>query len=393
MKKLLTNTLEVTAVAKKKKAASQPRASQKTKPADSAEDEPVAKNAEDASLYDSEAQDQEVEDIDPLDEEDNDDLLLVDNSLDFSDDSEDDDESSSAYPPAPVFLSKDSGRVGDSLTLYLREISRFPMLTPEEEHDLAHKVKEGDSDAAFRLVSSHLRLVVKIAMGFQRRWMQNVLDLIQEGNVGLMRATYKFDPDKGIKFSYYAAFWVRAYILKFIMDNWRLVKIGTTQSQRKLFYNLNKERQRLIAQGFEPSAPALAERLNVNESQVEEMSQRLEGFDVSLDAPLNEEAGGATRLDMLPSSWLETEETLAGEELAVVLRQHVQELTRHLSEKELDILHSRLLSDDPVTLREIGAKYNITRERVRQIETRLLQKLKAHLTNKIKDFSEDWLDE
>lgn len=393
MKKLLTNTLEVTAVAKKKKAASQPRASQKTKPADSAEDEPVAKNAEDASLYDSEAQDQEVEDIDPLDEEDNDDLLLVDNSLDFSDDSEDDDESSSAYPPAPVFLSKDSGRVGDSLTLYLREISRFPMLTPEEEHDLAHKVKEGDSDAAFRLVSSHLRLVVKIAMGFQRRWMQNVLDLIQEGNVGLMRATYKFDPDKGIKFSYYAAFWVRAYILKFIMDNWRLVKIGTTQSQRKLFYNLNKERQRLIAQGFEPSAPALAERLNVNESQVEEMSQRLEGFDVSLDAPLNEEAGGATRLDMLPSSWQETEEALAGEELAVVLREHVQELTRHLSEKELDILHSRLLSDDPVTLREIGAKYNITRERVRQIETRLLQKLKAHLTNKIKDFSEDWLDE
>ena len=393
MKKLLTNTLEVTAVAKKKKAASQPRASQKTKPADSAEDEPVAKNAEDASLYDSEAQDQEVEDIDPLDEEDNDDLLLVDNSLDFSDDSEDDDESSSAYPPAPVFLSKDSGRVGDSLTLYLREISRFPMLTPEEEHDLAHKVKEGDSDAAFRLVSSHLRLVVKIAMGFQRRWMQNVLDLIQEGNVGLMRATYKFDPDKGIKFSYYAAFWVRAYILKFIMDNWRLVKIGTTQSQRKLFYNLNKERQRLIAQGFEPSAPALAERLNVNESQVEEMSQRLEGFDVSLDAPLNEEAGGATRLDMLPSSWQETEEALAGEELAVVLREHVQELTRHLSEKELDILHSRLLSDDPVTLREIGAKYNITRERVRQIETRLLQKLKTHLTNKIKDFSEDWLDE
>ncbi len=388
MNKLFTDTLEINAAAKKKKTSSQPSAGQKAKPADPAEEEHRAEKADDAP----DAQDHEAEDIEPLDEEDSDDLLLVDHSLDFSDDSEED-ESPSAYPPAPVFLGKESSRVGDSLTLYLREISRFPMLTPEEEHDLAHKVKEGDSDAAFRLVSSHLRLVVKIAMGFQRRWMQNVLDLIQEGNVGLMRATYKFDPDKGIKFSYYAAFWVRAYILKFIMDNWRLVKIGTTQSQRKLFYNLNKERQRLIAQGFEPSVPALAERLNVNESQVEEMAQRLEGFDVSLDAPLNEEAGGATRLDMLPSSWQETEETLAGEELAVVLRQHVQELTRHLSEKELDILHSRLLSDDPVTLREIGAKYNITRERVRQIETRLLQKLKAHLTNKIKDFSEDWLDE
>lgn len=336
--------------------------------------------------------DHDADDIEILDAQDDDNLLLADAELDFS---QDDDVGAAEVveTAALVPASRSTGRAADSLTLYLREISRFPMLTPEEEYDLAHRVKEGDSDAAFRLVSSHLRLVVKIAMGFQRRWMQNVLDLIQEGNVGLMRATHKFDPDKGIKFSYYAAFWVRAYILKFIMDNWRLVKIGTTQSQRKLFYNLNKERQRLIAQGFEPDTPALAARLNVNEAQVEEMSQRLEGFDVSLDAPLNEEAGGATRLDMLPSSGQETEETLADEELAAVLREHVKSLTRHLSEKELDILTNRLLSDDPVTLREIGAKYNITRERVRQIETRLLQKLKTHLTSEIKDFSEDWLDE
>ena len=331
--------------------------------------------------------------IEILDAEEDDDALLADAELDFSQDDNPDIEEEIAGTAALVPAGRAPSRAGDSLTLYLREISRFPMLTPEEEYELAHKVKEGDSDAAFRLVSSHLRLVVKIAMGFQRRWMQNVLDLIQEGNVGLMRATHKFDPDKGIKFSYYAAFWVRAYILKFIMDNWRLVKIGTTQSQRKLFYNLNKERQRLIAQGFEPDTPALAARLNVNEAQVEEMSQRLEGFDVSLDAPLNEEAGGATRLDMLPSSGQETEEVLADEELAAVLREHVQRLTRHLSEKELDILNNRLLSDDPVTLREIGAKYNITRERVRQIETRLLQKLKTHLTSEIKDFSADWLDE
>ena len=369
--------------------------SSKTKAAAENQDHDAASeniDEEDGEANPAEDVDNDTDDIEILDAQDDDSLLLADAELDFS---QDDDAGAVEIveTAALVPASRATGRAGDSLTLYLREISRFPMLTPEEEYDLAHRVKEGDSDAAFRLVSSHLRLVVKIAMGFQRRWMQNVLDLIQEGNVGLMRATHKFDPDKGIKFSYYAAFWVRAYILKFIMDNWRLVKIGTTQSQRKLFYNLNKERQRLIAQGFEPDIPALAARLNVNEAQVEEMSQRLEGFDVSLDAPLNEEAGGATRLDMLPSSGQETEETLADEELASVLREHVQTLTRHLSEKELDILTNRLLSDDPVTLREIGAKYNITRERVRQIETRLLQKLKTHLTNEIKDFSEDWLDE
>ena len=157
----------------------------------------------------------------------------------------------------------------DSLQLYLREVSRFPLLKPEEEHDLALRVRDAnDPDAAFRLVSSHLRLVVRIAMDFQRRWMQNVLDLVQEGNVGLMRAVNKFDPDKGIKFSYYASFWIKAYILKFIMDNWRMVKIGTTQVQRKLFYNLNRERQKLIAQGFDPDAAMLSERLGVSVEQI-----------------------------------------------------------------------------------------------------------------------------
>ena len=374
---------KVTASAAKKKNAAAKTSERKLSPDAETDDA-----SEDADVVDDVENESEIE---LLDAEDDDGTLLADAELDFSHDHEDGDEAIETAALVPT--GRAPSRAGDSLTLYLREISRFPMLTPEEEYELAHKVKEGDSDAAFRLVSSHLRLVVKIAMGFQRRWMQNVLDLIQEGNVGLMRATHKFDPDKGIKFSYYAAFWVRAYILKFIMDNWRLVKIGTTQSQRKLFYNLNKERQRLIAQGFEPDTPALAARLNVNEAQVEEMSQRLEGFDVSLDAPLNEEAGGATRLDMLPSSGQETEEVLADEELASVLREHVQKLTRQLSEKELDILNNRLLSDDPVTLREIGAKYNITRERVRQIETRLLQKLKTHLTSEIKDFSPSWLDE
>ncbi|BBD07869.1 sigma-70 family RNA polymerase sigma factor [Desulfovibrio ferrophilus] len=280
----------------------------------------------------------------------------------------------------------------DPLQMYLREIGKFSMLKPEEEFELARRVRdEGDSDAAFRLVSSHLRLVVKIAMDFQRRWMQNVLDLIQEGNVGLMRAVQKFDPDKGIKFSYYAAFWIKAYILKFIMDNWRLVKIGTTQAQRKLFYNLNKERQRLQNLGFDPNSATLAENLGVSEDVVIEMDQRLSRQDMSLNLPLGEE-GGATRMDFLPALQPGVEDTLAQDEIAETLHGHLKSIAPHLNEKELDILELRLLSDSPVTLREIGEKYGVTRERVRQIEARLLQKLKKHLTDQIQDFSQDWIN-
>ena len=280
----------------------------------------------------------------------------------------------------------------DSLPVGLREEGGVSMLKPDEEFELARRVQRtGDSDAAFRLVSSHLRLVVKIAMDFQRRWMQNVLDLIQEGNVGLMRAVNKFDPDKGIKFSYYAAFWIRAYILKFIMDNWRMVKIGTTQAQRKLFYNLNRERQKLIADGFDPDAATLAERLGVGEEQIVEMQQRLDASDMSLDATVGDESGNATRMDFLTALGPGIEEKLAGMEIARLLQYKLRDILPSLSEKEAYILEHRLLTDDPVTLREIGERYNVTRERVRQLEARLLQKLKTHLSNDIEDFSEDWI--
>ncbi|WP_294513691.1 RNA polymerase sigma factor RpoD/SigA [uncultured Bilophila sp.] len=293
-------------------------------------------------------------------------------------------------PAQPHLPSLSSSK--DSLHLYLREVGRFPMLKPDEEFELARRVqKTGDSDAAFRLVSSHLRLVVKIAMDFQRRWMQNVLDLIQEGNVGLMRAVNKFDPDKGIKFSYYAAFWIRAYILKFIMDNWRMVKIGTTQAQRKLFYNLNRERQKLIAEGFDPDAAVLAERLGVGEDQIVEMQQRLDASDMSLDATVGDDSGNATRMDFLPALGPGIEERIAGQEIASLLQDKLRDILPSLSEKEAYILEHRLLTDDPVTLREIGERYNVTRERVRQLEARLLQKLKNHLSSDIEDFSEDWI--
>ena len=295
--------------------------------------------------------------------------------------------------PAPATHTLPSPHTKDNLQIYLREVSRFPLLKPEEELELARRVRDyNDTDAAFRIISSHLRLVVKIAMEFQRRWMQNVLDLIQEGNVGLLRAINKFDPDKGIKFSYYATFWIKAYILKFIMDNWRMVKIGTTQAQRKLFYNLNKERQKLISQGFDPDAVLLSERLGVTEDQVLEMQQRLDASDISLDLPVGDEQGSATRLDFLPALGPGIEDDYSTSEIAELVRGGLKEIIPTLSEKETYILEHRLLTDDPVTLREIGERYNVTRERIRQLEARLLSKLRVQMGEEIKDFSEEWIN-
>jgi len=323
--------------------------------------------------------------------------------LDFEDETSEDAHGDAALPSTrdvtgtpgalAVYTRHSPDHARDSLHLYLREINRFPMLQPDEEAELARRVRDtGDPGAAFRLVSSHLRLVVRIAMDFQRRWMQNVLDLVQEGNVGLVRAVSKFDPEKGIKFSYYATFWIKAYILKFIMDNWRLVKIGTTQTQRKLFYNLNKERQQLVAQGYDPDANMLAARLNVTPEQIVEMEQRLDSSDMSLDAPISDDgSGGATRVDYLPALGPGIEETLSNSQISHMVRERLESLSPDLNEKEQYILRQRLLSEDPVTLREIGDKFSITRERVRQIEARLLQKVRDHLFKNIKDFSQDWI--
>ena len=189
-------------------------------------------------------------------------------------------------------LSSDTALVKyDPLQRYLAEISKYNLLTREQEIELGKKVQEeGDSESAYIMVTANLRLVVKIALEFQRVWMQNLLDLIQEGNIGLMQAVQKFDPYKNVKFSYYASFWIKAYILKFIMDNWRLVKIGTTQGQRKLFFKLKKEKQKLIDQGFDPKPKLLSERLGVSEREIIDMDQRLDGWDVSLDAPLKDDS-------------------------------------------------------------------------------------------------------
>lgn len=323
----------------------------------------------------------ENEDTDPFDDEDA-------YQQPDSEDIQDSQELALASPTLPAFV---PGK--DSLHIYLNEVGRFPILQPDEEFELARQVRDtNDNHAAFRLISSHLRLVVKIAMDFQRRWMQNVLDLIQEGNVGLMHAVHKFDPDKGIKFSYYAGFWIRAYILKFIMDNWRMVKIGTTQAQRKLFYNLNKERQKLLAEGYDPDARTLAERLHVEEEEIVEMQQRLDASDMSLDIHVGDDSGSATRLDFVPALGPGVEENVATGEMATILRDHLEEIKTSLSEKERYILENRLLSDEPITLRAIGERYHVTRERVRQLEARLLQKLRDYLRSKVKDFSAEWIN-
>ena len=275
-----------------------------------------------------------------------------------------------------------------ALHRYLQEISQYELLSREETEELAARFQEtGDPDAAYRLVSANLRLVVKVAMDFQKYWMQNFMDLIQEGNVGLVQATKKFDPYRGVKFSYYAAYWIRAYILKFIMDNWRLVKIGTTQAQRKLFFGLNKERKLLEAQGFKPEIKLLAERLNVKETEVIEMSQRMDNWDVSLEAPVRSDSEDQQK-NFLPHGGPGIEDIVAGQEIRDRLGETLAGMRDKLNEKEQVILQSRLLSDEPLTLQTIAEQFGISRERVRQIEANLLKKLKKQLEKDMPDIQD-----
>ena len=273
----------------------------------------------------------------------------------------------------------------DPFRMYLDEVKRYPLLSREEERDLAIRYREKDDlDAAYKLITANLRLVVKIAMDFQRYWMQNLMDLIQEGNVGLMQAVKKFDPYRGYKFSYYASFWIKAYIIKFIMDNWKLVKIGTTQAQRKLFFNLRKEKEKLEAQGLEVSPKLLSDRLDVKESEVVEMDQRLNSWEISLDSPLKEDSED-THKSFLPSDDLPVDEQLADNEAKTILHDKLMLFRQQLSGKEAIIFDRRLLTEEAMTLQEIGDQFGISRERVRQIESRLKKKLKAYLEEEIED--------
>ena len=275
----------------------------------------------------------------------------------------------------------------DPLQAYMSEIRRYPLLSREEEHLLAVAfASRGDLEAARQLVTANLRLVVKIAHEYQRAY-KNLLDLIQEGNIGLMQAVKKYDPYRGVKFSSYAAWWIRAYVLKFILNNWRLVKIGTTQAQRKLFFNLRKEKERLEVLGFEVEPKLLAERLEVTEQEVREMEQRLGSPEVSLDAPLkSDESEGRTFMDVMPGAErTRPDAEVEGTEFSALLRQKLEAFAATLEGREATIFRERLLSDPPLTLQEVGERYGISRERARQLEKRLLDRVRAYLRRELGD--------
>jgi len=279
----------------------------------------------------------------------------------------------------------------DSLQRYLSEIRRYPLLSREEEHQLAVEYKEfGNIKAAYKLLTSNLRLVVMIAREYEKAF-RNLLDLIQEGNVGLMEGLKKYDPYRGVRFPSYAVWWVRAYIIRYIMNNWRMVKIGTTQAQRRLFFNLQKEKEKLEAEGYTPGPKLLAQRLEVKEGEIVEMEQRLSHRDLSTDVPIGDDQD-LTLLNFLADDKQTPEDQLAEIEYRQLLKEKIAVFARGLKDKELFIFQKRLLTDNPLTLREIGEEFRISRERVRQIEERLKKKLKTYLTKEFKDIKDSMAD-
>lgn len=273
----------------------------------------------------------------------------------------------------------------DPLQHYMAEIRRYRYLTKEEERRLAIKYREeGDLDAISKLIMANLKLVVIIAMEYKRIGM-NMMDLIQEGNLGLMQAVKKFDPYRNLRLVTYATWWVKAYMLRYIINNWRLVKIGTTQAQRKLFFNLMKEKARLESLGYEAGPKLLASELGVKEKEVIEMDQRLGSQDASLDEPLSEDSE-STLLSVLSSGEAAVDERLADEEISSIFKEKVAEFSMELNERDRDILQTRILSEEPESLSEIGRRYDISKERVRQLEANIIKRLREYLEREVKDF-------
>jgi RNA polymerase sigma-32 factor len=276
----------------------------------------------------------------------------------------------------------------DSLSAYLREIQRHPLLRPEETQALAERfVTSQEAEIAARLVTANLRLVVKIAYEYRRAY-RNIMDLIQEGNIGLMQAVKRYDPYRGVKLSSYASWWIRAYILRFILNNWRLVKLGTTQAQRKLFFNLRKKRAELQALGIDPTDAEIAKQLNVPENEVAEMDARLQASERSLDAPIGDGDGRATsKIDTMPSQVEGPEALMADSELQGLLKEKLGAFRQTLEGKEKDIaiFDERLVAEEPLTLQELGDRFGISRERVRQLEQRLTGRLREYLRDEMGD--------
>jgi len=288
--------------------------------------------------------------------------------------------------PAPRPQDRALGRV-DTLSAYMAELARHAPIDREHEQRLAQRwVKQRDVEAARQLVLANLRLVVKIAMEYRRAWV-NVLDLIQSGNVGLMEAVQRFDPYQGVKLSTYAAYWIRAYILKYILDNFRIVRLGTTRAQRKLFFRLNKEKRELERKGFEVEPRLLAERLDVSEADVVDMDQRLSEGDLSLNAPAHrDEPTRAEVGDFISGGESTAEQNVADAELRRVFLGKVREFAEGLDARDRKLIEERVLADEPKTLAELGNELGVSRERIRQLEARIVNRLRDYLKQNLVDF-------
>jgi RNA polymerase sigma-32 factor len=277
----------------------------------------------------------------------------------------------------PAIRTKESLVPLDPFYAYLQEVRKYSVLTEEEEKELAIRYKEtGDLDSAYKLTTANLMLVIKIAMTFKREW-QNLMDLIQEGNVGLMKAVKNFDPFRGVRLSAYATWWIKSYILKHILDNWRLVRVGTTNARRKLLFNLKREKEKLEREGFDPTTKLLAERFGVDEGEIIDVSSSIGAMDVSIDTPIH---SGST---MTPAQILTDGKSLEVSaelnQFQEILKKNIENFKTELNTKEIDILNQRVLSEDPLSLQEIGDQRGVTREAVRQAEQRLLKKFKTFI--------------
>ncbi len=263
----------------------------------------------------------------------------------------------------------------DPVAQYMMEIRKYPLLTPEEEYELAVKYRETkDKVAAEKLVTSNLRFVIKIASEYSK-FGTRLIDLIQEGNVGLMHAVREFNPYKGVRLITYAVWWIRGYIREYLLKQYSMVKIGTTQAQKKLFYNLEKEQRKLEALGEDSGVALISQRLGVTKKDVELMQMRMNTSDMSLDQPIGDNTKSSL-IDLQSDKTISPEEYIISQEDIHRLKMHIDEILSQLNEKETYILKNRLLADEPKTLQEIGNEYGITRERTRQLEVRIIKKLK-----------------
>jgi RNA polymerase sigma-32 factor len=289
-----------------------------------------------------------------------------------------------AVPVPAVPVASPELPTADTLRHYLKQVLRFPRLTREEEHDLAVRYRtHGDPEAVYRLVTGNLRLVVSIAFEYRRAFL-NMMDLVQEGNIGLMQAVKKYDPLRGVPFSSYAAWWIRAYILKHLLDHWSIVRVGTTNARRRLFFNLKKERDRLEREGIQAGPRLLAEALETSEQDVIDVSRALSARDLSLDAPVAPDSERRV-WETLPAQETTIEETVAQQEMRDILREKLGTFAAGLNEKERYTFEHRLVAEEPITLQQIGDHFGITREAARLIEKKVIGKVRDYLRQELPD--------